>query len=138
MTRTFVVAALVALIIPGLSAAAPSPDRRIDEKIRELRKAQIEALRQQLDQQFERLKIGKDQIVTFVTAVFDLGEAELEVADTKEAERAALDGMVKRLKDVEDQMDELQAAGLATRGQVAELRAARLKAEIRREKWKKR
>ena len=137
--RSFALVTIAGWLAAGQPvAAAPAPDRQIDEKIRELRKAQIEELRQQLEDQLERLKLGKDRVVTLVTAIFDLGEAEVEVAETKEAAQTALDAMVKRLKDAEDSVEEWRVAGLATRAQVAELRAARLKAEIQREKWKKR
>jgi hypothetical protein len=140
MTRTFAVAALVAFLIPGLTAAAPAlrPAKRIDPKVRELRQEQIKALKEQLEGQFERVKIGKDPLVVFLEAVRKLAEAEVDIAETREAELAALSNALRLLTVVEGQMEELQNAGLQTGQGVAQVRAARLEAEIQLEKWKKR
>jgi hypothetical protein len=140
MTRTFGLAALVAFLIPGLTAAAPAlrPAKRIDPKVRELRLEQIRALKEQLEGQFERVKIGKDPLVVFLEAVRKLAEAEVDIAETREAELAALSNALRLLTVVEGQMEELQNAGLQTGQGVAQVRAARLEAEIQLEKWKKR
>jgi hypothetical protein len=138
MTRTCVVAAFVALAIPGLLAAAPAPEKRIDAKVRELRKAQIVALKEQIEGQWERVTVGKDRVGEYIEAIRELGEAELDIADTREAELAALEDMVRRLKETEDKTVQLQMAGLQAKAGVAQVRAARLKAEIQLEKWKKR
>jgi hypothetical protein len=97
MTRTFGLAALVAFLIPGLTAAAPAlrPAKRIDPKVRELRLEQIRALKEQLEGQFERVKIGKDPLVVFLEAVRKLAEAEVDIAETREAELAALSNALR-------------------------------------------
>jgi hypothetical protein len=138
MIRTFGLAALVAFLIPGLAAAAPAPAKRIDEKVRELRLEQIKGLKEQLEGQWERVTVGKDRIGEFIEAIRELGEAELDIAETREAEQAAPGNRVRRLKETEDKMQQLQMAGLQSKTGVAQVRAARLKAEIQLEKWKKR
>jgi hypothetical protein len=138
MTRTFVLAVLVTVVLPCLAVAAPGPKKEpLDAKVRELRKEQIKALQEQLSSQIGNLKIGKDSILTFIEAVRDLGEAELDLAETREAELAALSGVVKRLQVAEDEMEQMRMAGLMTKAGVAQMRAARLKAEIQLEKKKR-
>jgi hypothetical protein len=65
-----------------------------------------------------------------------LCEARLELADTREKRRAAMEEMLTDLQEVEENLVQLQAAGLQTKQGVAQAKAARLKAEIQLEKLK--
>ena len=131
----------VALVIgvlagPPLLAAptgkeTPPPS---SSRLRELQRERVKALEEQLQGQFERIKIGKDPLSHLLDAVRDLAEAELELADTKEARIAAVEKMLKHLVLIEEQLIQLQEAGLQTKQGIAQGRAARLKAEIELEK----
>jgi len=133
--RLFIVVALVvALVSPSLLTAAPTKDSKVDSKrLRQLREERVAALEEQLQGQFERVKIGKDPLIQYIEAIRELGEAELELAETTAARLAATEKMVKQLQDCEDQIKALQQAGLQTKQNVALTRAARLKAEIQLE-----
>jgi RNA polymerase sigma factor (sigma-70 family) len=105
-------------------------------RLRQLQQERVKALEEQLQGQFERIKIGKDPLSHLLDAVRDLAEAELELADTKEARIAAVEKMLKHLVLIEEQLIQLQEAGLQTKQGIAQGRAARLKAEIELEKLK--
>jgi RNA polymerase sigma factor (sigma-70 family) len=123
----------------GILAAAPGtkdPPKPTSDRLRELQKERVEALKEQLQGQFERVKIGKDPMIQLLDAIRELYEAELDVAENREARVAAMDRAVSDLKVVEEQVAELQEAGLQTKQGVAQARAARLKAEIQLEKIK--
>ncbi|HKB03584.1 MAG TPA: sigma-70 family RNA polymerase sigma factor [Gemmataceae bacterium] len=122
----------------GVLAAAPGkdPPKADSERLRELQKERVEALKEQLQGQFERVKIGKDPMIQLLDAIRELYEAELEIADSREARLAAMERAVTDLKLVEEQVAQLQAAGLQTKQGVAQAKAARLKAEIQLEKIK--
>ena len=75
-------------------------------------------------------------MIQYLHAVRELAEAELELADTKESRMAAVEKMVKELTTAEAETLQLQQAGLQTKQGVAQVRAARLKAEIQFEKLK--
>ena len=62
--------------------------------------------------------------------------ARKDLAETKEARIAAVEKMVRELTDCEEQVMQLQQAGLQTKQGVAQAKAARLKAEIELEKLK--
>jgi RNA polymerase sigma factor (sigma-70 family) len=116
--------------------AAKDPPEDPMKRLRKLQAERVEALRSQLDGQFERVKIGKDPMIQYLHAVRELAEAELELADTKESRMAAVEKMVKELTTAEAETLQLQQAGLQTKQGVAQVRAARLKAEIQFEKLK--
>jgi hypothetical protein len=115
----------------GKEAPPPSSDR-----LRELQRERVKALTEQLQGQFERVKIGKDPLIQYLEVVRELGDAELELAETKDARMAAVEKMVKELALCEEQMVQLQQAGLQTKQGIAQAKAARLKAEIQLEKLK--
>src|SRR5262245_2386196 len=115
----------------GKEAPPPSSDR-----LRQLQRERVKALDEQLQGQFERVKIGKDPLIQYLEVVRELAEAELEVAETKDARIAAVEKMLKELTSCEEQMVQLQQAGLQTKQGVAQAKAARLKAEIQLEKLK--
>ena len=132
----------VALAIFGTAgtwlAAAPvkEPPPPSSERLRQLQKERVKALEEQLQGQFERVKIGKDPIIQYLDCVRELTESELELAETKEARQAAVEKMVKELTTAEADTLNLQRAGLQTKQGVAQVKAARLKAEIQLEKLK--
>jgi len=136
----FSIAAVTASGLAGTPlAAAPAAKETpppSSSRLRELQRERVKALETQLQGQFERVKIGKDPLIEFLEAIRELGEAELELAETKEARQAAVEKMVKELAECEEQIVQLQQAGLQTKQGVAQAKAARLKAEIQLEKLK--
>jgi hypothetical protein len=133
----------IALVI-GLGVAAPLGAAPVGKeapppssgRLRDLQRERVKALEEQLQGQFERVKIGKDPLIQYLEVVRELGEAELELAETKDARMAAVEKMVKELAVCEEQMIVLQQAGLQTKQGVAQAKAARLKAEIQLERLK--
>ncbi len=118
--------------IPEAKRAAPQANKRI----RELQAERVEALKEQLQGQFERVQIGKDPLIQYIEAVRELGAAEYELAETQADRIKTVERMVKELQDCEQRIKELMTAGLSTKQHVAEAKAARLKAEIELEKLK--
>ena len=117
--------------------AAPAPAKQpVPPKLRELQRERVKALEEQLQGQWERVKIGKDPLITLLDVLRELGEAELDLAETTATEVAALERAVDRFKEAEEDMGKLVAAGLQTKQGVAQVRAARLKAEVLLEKRK--
>ena len=106
------------------------------DELRQLQKERVAALKEQLDGQYERVKIGKDPLIHFIEAIRELGDAELDVAETRGQRLAAIEGMVNRLREGEEETAKLVNAGLQTKQQLAQVKAARLKAEIQLEKFK--
>jgi outer membrane protein TolC len=132
------VAVLLGVACGSLPAApggkeAPPPS---SSRLRELQHERVKALEEQLQGQFERVMIGKDPLIQYLEAVRELAEAELELAETRDARLAAVEKMVKELTTGEEKVLELQRAGLQTKQGVAQAKAARLKAEIQLEKLK--
>src|SRR5262245_9044347 len=130
--RQFCVAlALLGLTsVPTSAAPVGKETPPSSERLRQLQQARVEALKSQLEGQFERVKIGKDPMVQYLDCVRELTEAELELAETKEARMAAVEKMVKELTTAEADTQQLQQAGLQTKQGVAQVKAARIKAEI--------
>jgi len=124
-----------ALAWPAL-AAAPGPKSATSERLRELQRERVKALEEQLEGQFERVKIGKDPLIQFIDAIRELAEAKLDLANTRDERHKVLEEKVQTLEEIEKQMTELQAAGLQTKQGVAQAKAARIKAEIELEKLK--
>ena len=58
--------------------------------------------------------------------------------DQELAELAALEGALKQFEEIEKEVVQLEIAGIMAKQDAAQARAARLKAEIRLEKWKAR
>jgi RNA polymerase sigma factor (sigma-70 family) len=122
----------------GVLAAAPGkdPPKATSERLRDLQQERVKALEEQLGGQFERVKIGKDPIIQFLEAVRELCDARLDLADSRDQRLTAVEEAVKTLREAEENMMQLQAAGLQTKQGVAQTKAARLKAEIQLEKMK--
>jgi gas vesicle protein len=122
---------------PGSALAAPVPKEKAESaKVRKLLQERVEALEEQARGQFERVKIGKDPLIQYLNCVHELTEARLELADTREKQIAILEESLRAFQEAEEQLKQLQAAGLQTTQGVAQGRAARLKAEIRLERLK--
>jgi outer membrane protein TolC len=138
VARQFCVALVLLGIasVPALAAPAGKEVPASSERLRQLQRERVKALEEQLQGQFERVKIGKDPMVQYLNCVRELTEAELELAETKEARLAAVEKMVKELTTAEADTLQLQQAGLQTKQGVAQVKAARLKAEIQLEKIK--
>jgi hypothetical protein len=134
MVRGLLMAAAVGLAVAGPAGAAPEVKEKSAERIRDLQQQRVKALKTQLDDQLDRVLLGKDPVFVFVAAVQDLAEAEADLAEAPEARVAALEGAVDRLKDAEAKMSTLLQRGLQTKSGVAQVTAARLKAEIQLEK----
>ena len=120
----------------GMAAPVKEPAKPSSERLRELQKARVEVLKEQMQGQWERVRIGKDPMINFIEAVRELGEAELDLAEKHEDRLAACERMVKSFLDGEDEMARLVNAGLQTKQGFAQIKAARLKAEIQLEKFK--
>ena len=121
----------------GIAAPVKEPAKPSSERLRELQKARVEALKEQMEGLTERVKLGKDlSMITFIEAVRELGEAELDLAEKNEDRLAAYERMVKSLLNAEDLTAGLVKVGLQTKGGLAQVRAARLKAEVQLEKFK--
>jgi len=125
-------------LTPAPAAPARETPAKTDtgKRLRDLQQERVKALEDQLQGQFERVKIGKDPLIQLIDAVRELAEARLDIAETREQRLAAVEAMVKELSVTEEQMAQLQMAGLQTKQGVAQAKAARLKAEIQLEKLK--
>jgi len=116
---------------------APDPAARPPgERVRELQRERVKALEEQLDGLFGQMAERKDPPGYYLEAIQELGEAELDLADDRAAEVAALDKTARRLREAEEKIRALWETGLQTKQSVAQAKAARLKAEIRLEKRK--
>ncbi|MBO0701286.1 MAG: TIGR03067 domain-containing protein, partial [Zavarzinella sp.] len=115
---------------PAAPKARAKPENK---RLRELQQERVKALEEQLRGQLERVKNGRDPLIQLIEAVRELADAELDLAETREAKLAAVERLVRVLRETEQQLQELQTAGLQTKQGVAQARAARLKAEIQLE-----
>ena len=122
----------------SLAKAAPSKEPKPSTKLRELQKERIKALEEHIDGLFDRIKIGKSNLLTLFNTYGELLDAKLELAETPAAELAALEGALKQFEEIEKKVVQLEIAGIMAKQDAAQARAARLKAEIRLEKWKAR
>lgn len=140
--RPVFVAAWACLGLPwggSLPAATAAPDpsaRPAGERVRELQRERVTALEEQLDGLFDLMAERKDPPTTYLEAIRELGEAELDVAVGRADELAVLERTLRRFRDAEKKIRALWEAGLQTRHGVAQAKAARLKAEIEYEKRK--
>src|SRR5262245_53818634 len=112
------------------------PARPDNKRLRELQQERVKALKEQLQGQFDRINSGREPMIQLLDAIRELCEAELDVAQSREERLAAMERAVTALKQVEEQVAELHAAGLQTKQSIAQARAARLKAEVQLEKLK--
>lgn len=118
--------------------AAPAASGKPSEAVRQLQKERVKALKEHLEGSFERVKIGKDPLLTLIDTLRELADAELELADTPAQEVAALEIALARFRELEKDVEEWAPAGVqrVQRHPVAQVRAARIKAEIELEKRK--
>ena len=116
--------------------AAPAASGNPSEAVRQLQKERVTALKEHLQGLFERVKIGRDPVVSLLDTLRELADAELELADTPAQEVAALEIAVARFREVEKELEVLVPAGLQRAQNVPHVRAARLKVEIELEKRK--
>ena len=124
----------LALLGCPLAQAAPGPDAKpAGERVRELQRERVKALEDQLDGLFGIMAERKDPPTTYLEAIRELGEAELDLAEGRAAELAVLEKTVRRLREAEEKVTALWESGLQTRHGKAQVKAARLKAEIRLE-----
>ncbi|HEX3148002.1 MAG TPA: sigma-70 family RNA polymerase sigma factor [Gemmataceae bacterium] len=116
-----------------------------NKRLRDLQLERVKALEEQLLDQFERVKIGKDSMVVLLDAIRELADSERELATTRESRIAAIEKWTKQLREIEEFVANLPAGPkpglkplveLQTKHTVAQVRAARLKAEIELEKLK--
>jgi RNA polymerase sigma factor (sigma-70 family) len=108
----------------------------VSERIRKLQQERVKALQQLVEDRMERGRTGQDALDRVLEPVRELAEAELELAETREARIGAVEKMLKQLTTIEGLLARLQEAGLQTRSGLLEAKAARLKAEIELEKLK--
>jgi RNA polymerase sigma factor (sigma-70 family) len=125
-------AAFSDVLPPKPPKAAPLANKRL----RELQEQRVKALEEQFQGQFERVKIGKDPLTTLLDNVWELAQAEIEIAANHEARVAAMEKALRTLAVVQEQLENLRDAGLQTREAASQARASRLKAEIELEKLK--
>ena len=119
-------------LVPEPKNAAPPANKRI----RELQKERVDALEEQVRWQSDPLKFPSVSVMQFVQAVRELAEAESDLATTQAGRVAAAKKMLGRLREREEMVKKYQAAGLANTLSAAQIKAARLKAEIELEKLK--
>jgi hypothetical protein len=116
------------------AAPALKDHKGLTKQAREDLQARTAALGKQLSGGFERVKIGKDSLVDFLQVLRDWYEAEVALAETREAERLVLENALRRLTVVEEQMAQLHQAGIQPYDSVVQCRAAREKAQLELEK----
>jgi RNA polymerase sigma factor (sigma-70 family) len=125
---------------PGAKPAPAETPKNVgppaNERIRKLQQERVKALQQLVEDRMERGRTGQDALDKVLEPVRELAEAELELAETREARINAVEKLLEQLTTIEGLLDRLQQAGLQTRSGVLEAKAARLKAEIDLEKLK--
>lgn len=121
-----------AIAAPGAKEAAkPS-----SERLRELQKERVKVLKEQIEGQMERVTLGKDPLLQLIEAVRELADAELDLAENPSQRVSAVERLAAALSVYEKQISDLHQAGLQNKQNVAQIKAARLKAEIQLEKMK--
>jgi hypothetical protein len=123
---------------PASEAARSAPalkDRKgLTKEVRDALRKRAAALREQLQGGFERVKVGKDSVADFLQAVREWYEAEVALADTRDAERAVLQNVSRWLAVGEEQMAVLHQARLQPYDAVLQWRAALEKLRLELEK----
>ncbi len=135
MTRAILVGALLLMVVartPSADAAPALKSKKIDPLILE----RIKALESQLEEQWERFRSGRDPLPRFLDHVRDLATYQLLIAETHQVEISILDRAVSRLRTAQEAIENLRSAGLQTNQAVAQVRDARIEAEIRLERRK--
>jgi len=111
---------------PSAATAAPDPVAKPPgERVRELQRERLKALEEQLDGLFWLMAERKDPPGTYLEAIRELGEAELDLAEGRTAGPAALEKTVRRLQEAEKKIGVLWESGLQTKHSVAQAKAAR-------------
>jgi hypothetical protein len=117
---------------PKQKSAPKAPNKRLQE----LQMERVKALEEQLKGQSERVEQGKEAMTSLFDTVRELAEAELDLAATRDAKIAAVEKLLKYLRDYEKVATNLYEAGAQSKQDVAHAKVARLKAEIELEKLK--
>jgi hypothetical protein len=123
----------------GPLPAAPAlkdPPRPNNGRLRHVQSERVKALEQQLQGQFERVKIGKDPLGVLLDASREWADLKVQLAETKEAKVEVRERVFRQLFIVEEQLTQLQQAGLQTQEGVAQATAARLRAGVELEELK--
>jgi outer membrane protein TolC len=82
-------------------------DKPPGERVRELQGERVKALEEQLKGQDERVAVGREPLVTWLDALRDLEEAELDLAEKPAAEVEVLERSVRRFREAEDKVTEM-------------------------------
>jgi hypothetical protein len=128
---------LLALFGAHLSAAPLGKEAKpSSERLRELQKERVKFLEEYWGGLATRGKLSGELVNNFIEAVRELGDAELDLAETREQRLAAHERMLKRLQDRENTIANLVAGGMENKHHLALVKAARIKAEIQLEKMK--
>jgi hypothetical protein len=122
--------------VTGLAAPVGKENRPTSDRLRELQKERVKFLEEYLKGLSDRVRLRGELVNNFIESVRELGDAELDLAETREQRLAAVERMVKRLQDREDFTANQVAAGMENKHNLALIKAARLKAEIQLEKMK--
>jgi len=130
MIRVLVtVAASAFALLVGTHAAMAGGEP--DDLPLELRLARCTALRAQYKGSFEAVEAGKDPPVLLLAAARMLTQAEVDLVVTRAAQVEALEGAVARLREVEDLVARMVAAGRRPPADAVEATAARREAAAR-------
>jgi outer membrane protein TolC len=121
---------------PAWSAPALKDPTKETRQARELKQQRVQAIRAQLQGAFERVKIGKDSVIDFLQSVRDLYVTEVSLADAREEKLAVVEKAVQILFVCDEQITQLNQAGLVPFDSVQRTRAARASAELELEKLK--
>ncbi|HEX3148001.1 MAG TPA: sigma-70 family RNA polymerase sigma factor [Gemmataceae bacterium] len=137
-TMYFVREGSEAKLPPAPTTTPPSPPttKLPAGRLHELKQERVKALEEQLKTQTERVEQGKDSMTSLFDAVHELADAEVDLATTQEAKIAALEKLLKYLREYELTMTKLYDAGQQSKQGLVRAKAARLKAEIELEKVK--
>ena len=141
MTRTALGICLLGVLWvspPGPETARSAPalkDRRgLTKEAREALQKRVTALGHQLQGAFERVKIGKDSLADYLNVIRGFCDAQVALADTRVAERAVLENVLRQLVVIEEQLTELHKVGLQPYDGILQSRAVREKVQFELEK----
>lgn len=127
------------LTLAGGVPAAACDHPRPDDRIRQLQRERVDSLTEGVTRQARRLPALRDEVLArYLDLVRELGDAELDLAGDRQAELDTLERTVRRLREAEDALAKGARADLgdSSRDAAQQVRAARLRAEIRLEKQK--
>ena len=108
-----------------MAVAAPALRPSAKEQQRKLQFARILTLSTQLQGEFERVKIGKDSVDTYLDLLDAWGRAKRDAANTPQERIAATLEALRLLAIADEQFRELAAAGLGSPETVGKTASAR-------------